>query len=562
MSRKRRIKCDEGKPACVQCTSSLRRCEGYQPLQAWLFKPRAPSPKRATTSTALTVAGNRVSPLVHSVSSLASVGDHKDKRSFQFWVEQAAPVFSCYFGHSFWTQMLPKLGLDASRPAVQHMLLATSSLVESTTLDGVALDENLVFQSHYMKAIQETAASPQTETVLMACLLFACCEFVQGSILAGLHHIHAGLNIIHEWATSNNETKESTLIIDTITPIFLAYIDKAPTYGMGDVTTCTAQCAQLVRPNLELPVIGHIGSLRYAQCALDGIGHHVARLADWRRSALVASPPHKVKELLADWWNQFQQFEAKMPETHRQRYSLSLQLLSISHTLLSIMAKASGSPGESVYRDFDKEFAWIVTKFDRLARTWAKDPSSKFISGRDHLERHAGYIAPLFFTAVKCRNPQIRTAALRHLLNLRVAENNWTSCTAYRMARKIMEIEHSRAISKPRICPGTQPMHEEHLIRPVEASISNKKQTEAALEYASHPYSASNATCEEHPTILLRATIDLKSCPTASKAYWPLSRVLRIGGYQSGAIKPLPTGCECGKASQQKGLLLLKSKPL
>lgn len=458
--------------------------------------------------------------------------------------------------------MLPKLVLDSSRPAVQHMLLATSSLVESTTLDGVALDENLVFQSHYTKAIQETAASPQTETVLMACLLFACCEFVQGSILAGLNHIHAGLNIIHEWAISNNESKESTLIIDTLTPIFLAYIDKAPTYGMGDVTTCSPQCAQLVLPNLELPVIGHIESLRHAQFALDGIGHHVARMADWRRPALVTSPPDKVKELLADWRSQFDQFEAKMPETHRQRYSLSLQLIRISHTSLCIMAKASGTPNESVYRQFDQEFAWIVREFDHLALIWAKDPSTKFICGKDHLERHAGYIAPLFFTAIKCRNLQIRTAALRHLLNLRVAENNWTSCTAYRMARKIMEIEHSRAVSKSSTSPGTQPTHEEHLIRPVEAFISNKKQTEAALEYASYPYAANNGSCEGVSPILLREIVDLKYCPAASKAYWPLSRVLRIGGYQSGAIKPLPTGCECGKALQQKGLLLLKSKPV
>jgi hypothetical protein len=462
--------------------------------------------------------------------------------------------------------MLPKLGLDSTRPAVNHILLATSSLVESTMLDGVTLDNNLVYQRHYTKAIQETAASPQTETVLMACLLFACCEFMQGSILSGLNHIHSGLNIIHEWSISNNESKDSTLIIGTLTPIFLAYIDKAPTYGMGDVTTCSTQCTKLVTPNHELPYIGPIHGLRLAHFALDGIGHHVARMADWRRLALVRSPPHKIQMLLADWRMEFDNFEAKMPESHRQRYALSLRLVRIFHALLSIMVRASTSPNESIYVEFDEEFAWIVSQYDFLALTWAKDPSSKFISGRDHIEYHIGYIAPLFFTATKCRDSRIRTAALWHLLNLRVAENNWTSCTAYQVARKIIEIENSRAVSKRSIGPESRPSragptHEAHLIRPVEAFISDKKQTQATLEYASYPYKPDTQSSDELPTLLLRETVDLKSCPSASKAYWPLSRVLRIGGLQSGQIKPLPTGCECGKLAKQKTLSLLKPKP-
>lgn len=463
--------------------------------------------------------------------------------------------------------MLPKLGLDSSRPAVMHMLLATSSLVESTTLDGVAIDKNLVYQSHYTKAIQETAASPQTETVLMACLLFACCEFMQGSVLTGLRHIHSGLNIIHEWSISNNDSKESALIIGTLTPIFLAYIDKAPTYGLGDVTTCSAECTKLVTPNHELPFIGPFHVLRLAQFSLDGIGHHVARIADWRRLALVRSQPHKIQMLLTDWRKEFDNFEAKLPESRRQRYSLSLRLIRIFHAFLSIMIRASSSPNESIYTEFEQEFAWIVGQYDCLALIWAKDPSSKFISGRDDIEIHFGYIAPIFFTAIKCRNSRIRTAASWHLLNLRVAENNWTSCTAYQIARTIIEIENSRAVSKRSICPEscpskTGPTHEAHLIRPVEAFISDKKQTQATLEYASYPYKADAQSPEELPTLLLRETVDLKSCPAASKAYWPLSRVLRIGGFQSGAIKPLPTGCECGKLAQQKNLLLLKSKPI
>ncbi|KAK5058716.1 hypothetical protein LTR84_010980 [Exophiala bonariae] len=449
------------------------------------------------------------------------------------------------------------------------MLLATSSLSESVLFEsGVPIDKNIVYQSHYTKAIQETASSPRIETVLLACLLFSCCEFMQGSIAAGLRHIYSGLNIIHEWSISNNETKESTLIIETLTPIFLAYIDKAPTYGIGvgDSLPCGARFASLMTPNAELPFVGRIDKIRRAHFALDGIGHHIARKADWRRGGLDTFSYEKVELLLADWQIEFDNFESQLTDIRRERLYTSIQLLRIAHTMLSMMLRASaGSADESIYQDFEKQFAWIVGQFDHLALAWAKYPSRKFISGREDIEYHFGYIAPLFFTATKCRNVQIRTAALWHLRHLKTVENNWTSCTAYEIASKIVEIEDSRSISKLSISPNsdsceTPLSYEEQLIRPIEALLSDNTPLQATLVYTSYPYTCDTQSSDGLPGLALRENVDLKQCPAASTVYWPLNSVLRIGGYQSGLIKPIPTSCTCGSLSQKNELLLLRPK--
>ncbi|OCT46933.1 hypothetical protein CLCR_02332 [Cladophialophora carrionii] len=543
--RKRRIKCDEAKPACRQCTDSLRKCEGYQPPQTWLFKPR-----KAVDNKDDSLGNGMTTTIVQFVSPLGPVGNSSDRRSFQFWHEQAAPIFSSYFGHSFWTDLLPKIGL--AQPAVKHLLLATSSLVESAALEGVPIDKNTVYQTHYTKALQATCASPQIESVLMACLLFACCEFMKGSIQSGLRHIQAGLNIIDEWVKSTQQTdlqisSAAKLILQTIGPIFLAYIDKAPTYGMGDVPVKECACTTIITGEAELPCVGQFTEIHLALHALDGIGHHIARLTDYRRPAWTPSPRHKVQTLLESWRMHFETFEANLMDTRRQRFALALQVLRVHYTMLSVMLRASSSKHESVYEQFSEEFKWIVDKYDDFAEAWKRDESTKILGGTGNLDYHMGYIPPLFFTATKCRDPATRLAALKHLGSLRVVENNWTSCTAYLIARKVIKIENTRALNNKRA--GLR--DERDLIRPVEAFISDKHNKQAGLDYVVFPYDS---------TPMMQDTIDLQACPWSASTQWPLSRIIRIGGYQGGAVKPALTGCVCG-LQYPRETLLLRAKP-
>ncbi|KAJ9615286.1 hypothetical protein H2200_001361 [Cladophialophora chaetospira] len=537
--RKRRIKCDEGKPACRQCTDSLRKCEGYQPPQTWLFKPRKTvdireDPKGGTPT------------IVQFVSPLGPIGNSDEKRSFHFWIEQAAPIFSSYFGHSFWTELLPKIGI--AQPAVKHLLLATSSVVEATALEGVPIDESAVYQTHYTKALQATRSSPQIESVLMACLLFACCEFMKGSVPLGLKHIRAGLNIIDEWVKTSQGTDlklspAANLIVQTIGPLFLAYIDKAPTYGLGNVDINECAATTIITGKAELPYVKDFTEIHRALHALDGLGHHIARMMDYRRPAWAPSPPHKVQMLLESWRTNFETFEANLMDTRKQRFAIALQLLRVHYTMLSVMFRASSSRYENLYEQFGEEFKWIVDKYDDFAAVWATDESAKFSTGDGNLEYHMGYIPPLFFTATKCRDPATRMAALKHLGSLRVAEANWTSCTAYLIARKIIKIENTRSIHNKR----TGLKDERDLIRPVEAFISDKHITQAGLDYVAYPYDSSP---------VMQETIDPQICPVSASAIWPLGRIIRIGGFQGATMKPMPTACSCGLHYSREPLLL------
>ena len=389
----------------------------------------------------------------------------------------------------------------------------------------------------------------------MACLLFACCEFMKGVVISGLRHIHAGLNIIDEWVKSSQTTHlqlspAAKMIIQSIGPIFLEYTDKAPTYGMGDVPVNECACTTIITGKAELPCTETFSEIHRAHHALDGVGHHVARLTDYRRPAWIPSPPQEVQMLLESWRMHFETFEASLMKTRKQRFALPLQLLRVHYTMLSMMLRASASKHEKVYEQFGEEFRWIADKYDDFAEAWAKDGDSKYFTSQGNLEYHMGYIPPLFLTATKCRDPATRLAALKHLGSLRVAENNWTSCTAYLIARKIIKIEHSRSFNNKR----TGLMEERDLIRPVQVFVSDKHLTQAGLEYVVYPYDSSP---------IMQDPLDLQVCPMSASAQWvsplevcvrnsgadleqPLNRIIRIGGYQEGAVKPIPTGCFCG----------------
>jgi hypothetical protein len=201
--------------------------------------------------------------------------------------------------------------------------------------------------------------------------------------------------------------------------------------------------------------------------------------------------------------------------TRKQRFALALQLLRVHHTMLSVMLRASSSKHESIYEQFGEEFKWIVDRYDDFAEAWARDESSQYFAGSGNLDYHMGFIPPLFFTATKCRDPVTRLAALKHLGSLRLAENNWTSCTAYLIARKIIKIENTRSINNGRA--GLK--DERNLIRPVEAFISDKHITQAGLNYVVFPYDSSP---------MIQETIDLQICPVSTSAQWVSAQPLLI----------------------------------
>ncbi len=183
-----------GKPGCLRCISTGRKCDGYLPPKTWLFELRS---EREPSQ-------DRSRPIGSAFSSLDSP---EESRALQFYHEKTAHTLSNYYCPHFWKGIVPSLA--QSYPAIKHITIAIAelhrSLEELTDQPGLT---RLRFMQHYSEAVSlitKGPASLATEAVLICCLLFATCENFQGNPMAGLLHVDSGAKIIREWRTSAPE---------------------------------------------------------------------------------------------------------------------------------------------------------------------------------------------------------------------------------------------------------------------------------------------------------------------------------------------------------------------
>ena len=106
----RRVKCDEGKPGCLRCSSTGRKCDGYMLANQDKVE-------------------NSASPasIVRAPSSNIH-GSVKECRSFHFFCDRTLPQLSGFYGCEFWDRLV--LQATHCEPAIRHGIIALGALHE------------------------------------------------------------------------------------------------------------------------------------------------------------------------------------------------------------------------------------------------------------------------------------------------------------------------------------------------------------------------------------------------------------------------------------------------
>ncbi|KAI1651884.1 uncharacterized protein F4817DRAFT_364807 [Daldinia loculata] len=153
----RRVKCDETKPSCTRCTSTGRKCDGYdgapppRPKKPASSSPDQlatpfPTPTTATdgypgprhdparNSPAAAYRGNPASQILRPLA--ADIEGTEEERLYFHRFRQAAEaglaLHASSLGASFWRRLVPQVG--HSDPAVRHALIALGAAYESMQL--------------------------------------------------------------------------------------------------------------------------------------------------------------------------------------------------------------------------------------------------------------------------------------------------------------------------------------------------------------------------------------------------------------------------------------------
>lgn len=447
------MKCDELKPECLKCTETGRKCDGYAPREIVKIKGR----QVRNIRTASDVFG-------HTLSFEPS-GNVQERRYFHYFRTHAASDLAGYFDSNFWNRLI--LQVSHSEPAIQHSLIALSSMHESLQANTLGGSGNGQMEpSHgftlqqYNKALGHLAkhlsqkGKESLKVTLISCILFICLELLRGSYESAIAHLQSGLNIINDWREKNSQStlSSSSTSLPNVHPIeddlvqLFARLDLHATF-LGTTMPQPYLSSRFETPNMSPSTPRSFSSISEARECLDCQMNSIFRFLRATANYDPHFPPDSIARAaeqcdrlvrLEKWLAVFNTF---MDDSSSQMDCRNLQgaiTLKIHHKTVYLMLSTVLSTDETIFDFFMPDFRTIIS----LARSVSKPPPSVTnIKYRPRFTLDMGIIAPLYYTAIKCRDPKLRREATSLIASSPYMEGVWDNVVVSKLAGRAIAIE-------------------------------------------------------------------------------------------------------------------------
>ncbi|RHZ58283.1 hypothetical protein CDV55_106121 [Aspergillus turcosus] len=365
------------------------------------------------------------------------------------------------FFSEFWSGFV--LQASMSEPAVRHAILALSSVHRQGILndDGLkAGDEEKVTLTRYSKAINylqphfKTKDRTAFRIALTVCVLFITLELLRGHFESAQIHLQQGLNLLE---ASGVLKRKAHLLVGPSQE----YVDDWIVQALSRLHIQLELLKQVHRGSslrLQIPFLecksSTFPSVKEAWSWLHHLMGAVFQLNGEVREQFCqdSSPPaqllqrqQSIHENLTQWLNTYnstiQAMKGRMPKDQMLIYKLVRRY----HIMTTIMATTCLYPGDEMIFDLHTDqFLEIITMMADLWRFLSTYFASRSRPGQFCMSLSIGdmaWIAPLYYTAIKCRVHRIRLHAIRLLETSLHREGFWDSQILAFVARKVMEIE-------------------------------------------------------------------------------------------------------------------------
>ncbi|PKX97804.1 uncharacterized protein P174DRAFT_502293 [Aspergillus novofumigatus IBT 16806] len=446
----RKVKCDEAYPACRRCLSTGRACDGYG-IWGGGSSSRTTKPSAVTVSSALVIGTMSDFPLAARINN-------EEGRYIQWFKERTGSKMSGSFFSEFWSGFVLQAGM--SEPAVLHAILALSCVHRQGILSDNGLkteDEEKLTLTRYSKAINHLQphfkAKDRTafRIALIVCVLFIALELLRGHFASARIHLQQGLNLLQ--GSGLVKQKGDLLVVNS-----QDYVDDWIVQALSRLHVQLELLKQVHRGSslrLQVPILDCKSStFPSVKEAWSWLHHLMGRVFNLNgevverfctenspRAELVKHQ-RSIDENLTQWLNTYNNtIQGGMRKDQAQVYGL----LRTYHIMITIMAATCLYPGDEMVFDLHTDhFLEMITmlaqlwKFLAMYSDFGSRPAQFFMS---RSIGDLGWIAPLYYIAIKCRVHRIRLHAIRLLEGSFHREGFWDSEILAFVARKVMEIE-------------------------------------------------------------------------------------------------------------------------
>ncbi|OCL07085.1 hypothetical protein AOQ84DRAFT_320449 [Glonium stellatum] len=450
----RRVKCGEEKPHCLRCTSTGRKCDGY------------PSQAVTRTHTQSLISLPRSDSSLHCLA-----GNATEARYLEFYFHRIGPKLSGFLDSDLWLRLV--LQFAFAEPAIRHATMAISYLYEKEIDDQCpghpmlhsGTDESFFLQQ-YNKAINNLVIrmndKPGSLVIsLVTCMLFICLECLRRKdCSAALFHLNSGVNILAGLRNKRQLGPPSASLLHTtsdrssrgagdntmgfleenLVPVFARFSITAFLFGQDASPLYLLESMILANPPSSF---ASVQEARLSLVDLMNLSLMFVKLSTQKKHGNGMTQDDMVrffqlKECMVRWLQAFENVEQSNPSAQSERKAFAL--LRMLHTTTWIWLLSCIFPTEAPYDEYLNGFHQIIS----LAEVVMGFSECQAVpKAQNDFSFEMEVVAPLYFTAVRCRDPLTRRKAIALLARYPRREALWEAGRCVTVAKRIMALEES-----------------------------------------------------------------------------------------------------------------------
>ncbi|KAJ0413429.1 hypothetical protein BJY00DRAFT_322034 [Aspergillus carlsbadensis] len=171
--KQRRVKCDETRPICRNCSHTGRPCEGY-------LQPRADSQ----------------TPIQVYSLPFKVPGSQADRQLLHFYIVEAAEELSSFLDSTLWTRLILQRCHD--QPVIRHSLVTLSALYRDSLSARPDLSNAMqrIARCHRQLRLHLQSAGASVDTALICSVLFFAFEMLIRDAHTATLHLNNALNLL------------------------------------------------------------------------------------------------------------------------------------------------------------------------------------------------------------------------------------------------------------------------------------------------------------------------------------------------------------------------------
>lgn len=405
----------------MRCVKTGRKCDGYL------------SAKRGQSSR-----------LGLSLSPSPEFESAAEVRAFDYYRNRSAPTLGSLVDADFWSGSVLRFCL--TEPAVRHAVLALSSLheyINSKGEMGHEIGRNFAFHEYGKAMVEMRQWNPRGEEPaaipLLVCVLFTCIEFLLDHETSSQLHICQGRQILS--GLEDSQGPSMNMIRQELVPIY-ARLSLASYLYARRPAPIPDHLRQQVSPPAEFKTFSEARNNLYHMLD-EGLRFTVEAKPAIYSPESTMEYLHELKATqqrhlsnLNQWHTAFTILSITMPPD--PAWGTQQKLLRVYYHAATIWISTCLQADEVAYDDHLPAFAAIISLAASILDSQASQPQPRAFTFETEL------IAPVYWTATKCRHPMLRRSAIQLLLREEMRErkeNLWYGREVIAIALRVVELE-------------------------------------------------------------------------------------------------------------------------